>query len=63
MKEVLHDRTIRLIPILILLTALAVVVPAVAVPPNYESVELIEIGDYWFDVRLTFNESDAWMTG
>lgn len=63
MKEVLHERTIRLIPILILLTALAVVVPAVAVPPSYESVELIEIGDNWFDVRLTFNESVAWMTG
>ena len=60
MTQVLHERTIRLIPILMLLMAVAVVVPAMAVPPNYESVELIEIGDQTFDIRLTFNESVAW---
>ncbi|PKL57293.1 MAG: hypothetical protein CVV35_00815 [Methanomicrobiales archaeon HGW-Methanomicrobiales-6] len=60
MTQVLHERTIRLIPILMLLMAVAVVVPAMAVPPSYESVELIEIGDQTFDIRLTFNESVAW---
>jgi len=60
MTQVLHERTIRLIPILMLLTAVAVVVPAMAVPPSYESVELIKIGETSFDVRLTFNESVAW---
>lgn len=62
MTQVLHERTIRLIPILMLLTAMAVVVPAMAVPPSYEGVELLEIGTNTFDVRLTFNESVAWAT-
>jgi uncharacterized repeat protein (TIGR02059 family) len=42
-----------------LLTALAVV-PVMAVPPSYDSVALVEIGDNTFDVLLTFNESVGW---
>ena len=39
MTERLHERTIRLIPILMLLMAVAIVVPAMAAPA-YTSVEI-----------------------
>jgi uncharacterized repeat protein (TIGR02059 family) len=59
MTQVLHERTIRLIPILMLLTAVAVVVPAMAAPA-YTGVEInsTEAGENW--VILKFNESVGW---
>ncbi|MFY9174066.1 MAG: hypothetical protein WAO24_01795, partial [Peptococcia bacterium] len=59
MTQVLHERTIRLIPILMLLTAVAVVVPAMAAPA-YTGVEINSTapGQNW--VILNFNESVAW---
>jgi len=65
MKQVLHERTIRLIPILILLAAVALVVPAMADPdytpePVYMGVEInsTEDGNNW--VILKFDKSVGW---
>lgn len=59
MTERLHERTIRLIPILMLLMAVAIVVPAMAAPA-YTSVEInsTKAGENW--VILNFDESVGW---